>query len=1199
MPSLSALGEFRDSFNSIAHEKDDVISRNLPFTDLVLPDTEPPPLDLSARGAPPPQSAPPSFDDLMASEPPPAPKDTGEAAPPGETSPGIGNFDFSAFLGDSGNPPPIHEILQGSEPPSIDHLFDDTGTPVDEGPPSDVGPPAEENPFSSSDFLDDLGVPASDDKTDASFEDFPESTPADTEDTSVPDGLLSGLSDEVESASADSQSDDFSTEDFSTEDFPEEPASGDSPSEDLGGETPDGGLGLDDLDSGGGLPDFDLPATDTESGSEDDGSFDLGGERQDGSLTTEFDKAPLPDFDLPDEGADDGFGLGGESIDLGGEAPPPGLGGEDSGGNVFVDDTLPDLDFPTDKADSSLDDSLSALGLPTEEADSGLGDSLPDLDIPAGEADSDLGDSLPDIDLPSDEADSGLGDSLPDIDFPDTTQDAGSDESGGLPDLGDLGDFASDSIELGSEPDLGGEPEAHSDGGFGDDDFALPGLDEILNKSKSAEIQLTPPPKKGLFGRKKEEAKEEDHDPNAVEEIRLSDEDVSKLLATLAGYPLNLRVACEEIIAEQVILPQQLSKLIRFLVRGASAKEGAALAGEILGKPIVIPKSFEKSTGEAWEEEKTSFAYIFVHNFLPVLRLFAAIAVLAASIVYLGYKFIYIPHKAETLYRRGYERIYAGEYQRANDLFSEAFVLHRKKGWFYQYAEGFRDQRRYMLAEAKYEELLRYYPRDKKGVLDYAHLQTYYLMNYDKANRLLQRELLDYAPNDFDGLLAAGDNFMAWGDSDPSRFFDKYEDARFSYARVMENYGRSAPVVERMMIYFIRTDNLKEVLPLRYWFDGRGGRRLSPEAISELGGYLLDKQLEEVKGVPNLYLEAIENVRPMLLEAVRAKPELPEPHYHLARYFKNRGNVYEERLTLENAIRAFDLAETETVRRRLFRVDTHYRYAELLTNNKQFFPAEENLVRGIELYEDFVSRNLITPSVQLGKLYAAKGDLEYFVKTGDMQTALNDYHTAEGYNWSPPEIQFRMGSAYYQLEDWRNALDYLFKAAAELPQNRRVLYALGNTAYRRGNYFAAQGYYDRLLDILESQRAYLPVLLPNDRPEFLELGERMMMARNNAGVVYEALANQTGNREFRSRALSLYAESARAWDSITRDPETMIRRRIPDGPDDPGANLGLQNASNALRPVSEFSPRIFPRIDKDALEPSRWEELASSGGLSN
>jgi tetratricopeptide (TPR) repeat protein len=1139
MPSLNALGEFKYSFGNIANEKDDVISQEMPYDDLPLPTKEAPPFEFSRQALSP------------------------DASGATEPDSGAVDFDFSALL----------NSLPGEDTPSIDNVLDMTPGPPDLSLPDDdsaaTGIIEDSSPsVDDTSLLND--IPSGDSQEPESVE-APASTGED--DFSVPNGLLSGLSEEIESAPPDLDIKDinggFETEDAQSGDF-----------------------GLDGLAGTG-----DEGAQSGDSDIVSDKDFAVGGEDAESQSLESQDSGDLPDFNFPadespnneaaaESGAESGIDGGlAEDFDLGGETAPAAgtesaddafdLGGDVPFAGAEADEgTLPNIDFPVaDDAPATDDAGLDAS------ADAGMDSPLSEMDFPA-------------MDEPAPEAEASA--------------DAGAEaspgaEDGGSIDFGDLGsDFSSESIELSSEPEPQGESDiddgGYSAGDIGGEDFALPGLEDIFDKSK---VQKTtqPAPKKGLFSRKK--TKEEDL-PEAegdIEEISLTREDVDRLLRTLASYPLNLRIACEEIIAEQVILPQQLSRLIRLLVSGAYVRDTADHVEKITGKPVVIPKSFEKMTGAAFEAEQSSFAYIFVHNFLPVLRLFAVIAALAASVIYLGYKFVYIPLRAESLYKRGYERIPAGEYQRANELFHDAFVLHRKKNWFYLYAEAFREERRYMLAEAKYDELLRYYPRDKKGVLDYANLETYYLLNYEKANRLLQRELLDYAPNDYDGLLAAGDNFLAWADSDPSKFYDKYEDARFSYARLLETYGWQAPVVERMMKYFIRIDNLREVLYLRVWFENQRKSMLSAESLSELGGYLLDKQLEKPQGVPNPYVESIESVRDMLLEAIKKEPTLPEPHYHLARYHHNLGNAYEERLTLENAIRAFNLARTESVRRRLYRVDTHYRYANLLIENKEFFPAEEQVVRGIELYEDFLSRNLISASPQLGQLYAVKGDLEYFVKTGNMGAALTNYRLAERYGHAPPEIQYRMGCAYYQLEDWRNALEYLFKASSQLPLNRRLLYALGNAAYKRGDYYAAQGYYTRLLDILESQRVRLPVLLPNDNPQFLELGERLMMARNNIAVVYEALAEQTGNREYRSRALALYADSSRAWDAITRNPDTMVRMRLADSPGVPGINLGYLNASNALRPSRDYRPEIFIRIDRDVLEPSRWEELAPFGSL--
>ena len=1140
MPSLSALGQFKASFDNIANEKADVESLHLPFYDLPLPENEAPPFDYS-RYAQEDQSG-----NIQADLPSDDHDDLIEKPEPlGGSSP-LENFDLNSFLNDGGG-----------------------GTNLPDVPKIDIDEPA----------LDDSSDPFSADDDDSSFLDSllkdsvpdespPASAPVKTDvpaqenasDFSVPDDLLSGFSDDMETAALDFPADDFKPDDSggAQEDID---FNLDKNSIDLGGESlgETGSFENEPLETPAGDDDFSLDDFNM-----DDDSFVPKEESQSSSP-----ELPADDFDL---------GAGSEGIDLGGEtldADQESVSGSNDDFDFSDDSSFPDFDAGLnanfdgqDTGSSSLPSDADFDAFNTEDSGAPLDDSMFDT----GGFDS---------------SDFGAGDSS------DTS--VSGEDSGALPDFGDLGsDFASGSIDLDTELSADMDTSSHDDV-FGNDDFAFDGLDDILGKSKVAPLPSAAPQKKGLFGRKKDNAAEaaEPEAEENIEEISLSQEHVNSLLQTLNKYPLNLRIICEELIAEQVILPAQLAKLIRLLINGVHVKETAALVQEITGKPVVIPKSFEKMTGAAFEAEQSSFAYIFVHNFIPVFRLFAFIAIIATSVLYLGYRFVFIPLRAESLYKRGYERIPEAEYQRANELFSQAFAMHPKKKWFYSYAEAFRDMRRYPLAEEKYSELLTHYPLDKKGVLDYANLNTYYIMNYEKANNLLQRWLLDFSPDDFEGLLAAGDNFMIWADSNPSRFYEKYEDARFAYARLLDKYGWQQTIVERMMMYFIRTDNLREVLSLRLWFESNPKRQLSAESLAELGGYLLDKQLETPAGVPNPYVESIESVRAMLLQAVRMNNLLPEPHYHLARYYNSLGNTYEERLTLENAVRAYNLTTQETVRRRLDRVDTHFRYANLLINNREFFPAEENVVRAINLYEDFVSRNLITPTSQLGELYSLNGDLEYFVKSGDMETALKNYHTAERYGYSPPEVQYRMGAAYYMLEDWRNSLEYLFKASAGLPLNRRLLYALGNAAYQRGDYFAAQGYYNRLLGVLESQRIMLPVLLPNDSQRFLETGERIMMARNNAGVVNEILADQTGNINYRSAAMVHYLESSSAWDAITRDPELMTRMRLIDSPGAPSINLGYVNANNALRPNVGYRPQVFVRIDKDALEPSKWEELLS------
>jgi tetratricopeptide (TPR) repeat protein len=482
-----------------------------------------------------------------------------------------------------------------------------------------------------------------------------------------------------------------------------------------------------------------------------------------------------------------------DSLDLGGELPAGETFGTDTSAETSgLDDfSIPDFDMAED------------LG---GETPGELPEEAPTADLAGLPAGDDFGDESVDMlagveDLGGELADLSPGDESGGMDFS-ISEDGAFDMGGeaGIETPEALAGDSFDTFNLGGDiPAAAGDMgagTASSGGEFGDlEEFALPGIDDVFGGVPAGDRAGRPSTSAGSSGTG--EASEE------VEEIQLSDEDLAAFQKTLAGYPLNLRIACEELIAEQAVAPDLMSKLVKLLIRGASAKETAALAGKILGRTIPIPRGFEKSTGEALEAEQSSFAYIFVHNFLPVLRLFLMIAVVAASLFYLIYQFVYTPMRAESIYKIGYERIFAGEYQRANDRFSEAFRIHRNKDWFYRYAEAFRDERQYIYAEEKYDELLRFYPRDKKGVLDYAAMETEYRQNYAKAEDLLRRNLLDYAPNDKEGLLALGDNSLAWGEIDRS----KYEDARFSYARLLERYGWTDPVVERMMKYFIRTDN--------------------------------------------------------------------------------------------------------------------------------------------------------------------------------------------------------------------------------------------------------------------------------------------------------------------------------------------------------------------------------------------------------
>ncbi|MDR0525428.1 MAG: tetratricopeptide repeat protein [Spirochaetaceae bacterium] len=1214
MPSLEALAKFRASFRSIGNEATISVAQRIPLEDMDLPDTEA--LSLSAEKNPPQDTAQPDqaepqaknkfdihsnededednfFDDFSAlipsdpetlnrledipipeppeaeapeaeapeeppeqpSEEPPGAQESDELPPdiPGELNipeadiPGIDDEELPT-LEELSNIAKEDPVIDESDIPTFEELSEElaenknapeSDIPEAEVPKGDSQEPAD-GELPNEELPD---IPELDETELPSLDELPSEDLQEPADGELPNEELPEIPelDETELPSLD---------ELPSEDL-QEPADGELPNEELP-EIPE----LDETE----LPSLDeLPSEDIQ-------------EPADGELPNEelpeipeLDETELPSLDeLPEAEIPELDETGLPPLEELPEADIPEL---DETGLPPLEE-LPEADIPEAEVSEADEQDIPDLAIP--EPDETLDEqNIPEVDIP--EVDS------PAAEVPEEvQPDSAPKETPPEAEAERPQAEASEEKPADPPPEEQIfnEDIKIPDIDL---PTAGGN--ASGDGVSLDafDSFKMDGEDGSEDLSKYA---LNVTDEFSIFPQH-----------NDIEEIQLSNEELQRLQKTLAGYPLNLRVVCEQIIAEEAVDPSKMSHFVKALVKGASMREAASLASKILDRSISIPKNFEKKTGEALEAEHATFTYFFIHKFIPVFRLFVLVALVAASLFYLIHRFVYTPIYADTIYQKGYDQLLAGDYTKANERFTEALHLHRKKRWFYQYAEAFKNSRQFIFAREKYDLLLLNYPQDKKGVMDYAAMETE-LSNYKKADTLLWRNILDYKVDDKDALLAVGDNGLAWGDTEP----EQYEVARKAYARLLERYGYNPAVLERMMKYFIRTDNLKEVLPLQRYFMGDPKNKVSPnpisnEALAELGGYLLDKKFETAPGVvPNEFVSRIDGIRDVLLRSVELDPALPEPHYHLARYYRHFENPQDERTTLENAVKLFDAAQEESVRRLRMRIDTEQRYAEVLINNREFFPAEDHLKKGIDLYEDALNRKLISRSSQFGKLYANMGDIEYFTKDGNMGTALEYYARAEQNDWAPPEMQYRIGSAYYHQGKWADALKWFVSASSGMPFNRRILNALGNVAYLRGDYDIAQGYYTNLLALLDSDRARFSVLLPHDREDHMELAERLMVVRNNFGVTLEALTERTGNNAYRSQALGLYSESSRTWDVITRDPETMLRLR-PGALSGPSINLAYLNGENALHPTSDYERRIYSHIDRDVLEPSPWETL--------
>ena len=642
--------------------------------------------------------------------------------------------------------------------------------------------------------------------------------------------------------------------------------------------------------------------------------------------------------------------------------------------------------------------------------------------------------------------------------------------------------------------------------------------------------------------------------PGAEEPFQLSDRDFRALRATLSSLPRNLRLAIEELIGERGLEGRQLRSLVDLLVSGASPREISAVAGRILGRRIAVPATYAKRTGLEFEVEKGTFAYRFRQNILPILRTFLFAGLAIALAIFLGYRFVYRPLHALTLYGLGYADLQRNEFIRANDYFDRGVVEWRLKNWYFRYAEGFVDKKQYAFAAAKYDALLRAYPGDRKGIFDYAHMESAILGNYPKAEELLNL-ILKVHMFDREALLAAGDNYLAWGSEDRN----KYELARRDYAILLQKYGVNNEVLFRMLRFFIKTDNFREVERLEQRFQADKSIRVDPIAYAELGGYLIDKG-------------RLGSVRDILMRALAVDRSLPEIHFNLARYFKATEDNAEEAKALQNTLYFLQRSGPLTRERLAIMIETYDLVGENLYRQKRYLDSEQAYVKGINLYESALDQDQVQPEAKFGRLYSDLGDLNYY-ESGNYANALRLYQKAEANRYRTPELKYKEGYIYYRNEDYAAALLSFYVAAGNFSTNPALLYATANTLFKRGDFFAAEGYYDNLLNTLEQRRSEITNFQPNENSQDRALLDNLMKVYNNLGVTMSQIGRRSADPAKSSQALVDLTKSSESFDQLTRDPSTMQRAQA--------INLSFINTKYVLFPIPGYQLQIYNDLPKD------------------
>ena len=691
------------------------------------------------------------------------------------------------------------------------------------------------------------------------------------------------------------------------------------------------------------------------------------------------------------------------------------------------------------------------------------------------------------------------------------------------------------------------------------DDFALDNGDfEIPGYSDVDIVQ------EGKNGKIKVPAKNED---SPKEKNALSNEEYKRFLKNLSSYPLNVRIAVEELLVKDEFTDDAEFEIVQKVLKKVSSRQLASELEKMLDISLPVPRDFERRSAEEYEAYKSSFQYQLKNKIIPG----TLIAAVACAFLYLITIFaiygIYRPVKANSVYKEGYVLLQNDEFPQAEQKFNFAGNYKKIKKWYYKYSEAFRDKKQYLRAEKIYKKTLEDFNFDKKAGLNYAKMMLYDQENYERAEEIVKRDVLEHHINDSDASLLLGDVYLEWGtEKEPS----KLEDAFAVYSDLIQRNGVNDVYLGRKMKYYVRTDKLEQVLMLKPHFMARE-KSLDSSGWTELSGYCLDKLYGQLPAKEEYLRSKIEDVKEMLERAVRADKKNPEALYNLSRYYIQVNNVNAAKSTLKNSIDAYKVKSVRKRKDIYNEIDAHRLLGEQYVFEKSFLDAEEIYSRGLKIFSEEHSASGLEANKNIGKLYADQGDIDYFVK-GNMDFALQNYKDSIDSGNDTPHIRYKIGYIQYGKENYSEAFGSFMKAEEFYSEDPSLLFSMGNTLSKKGDYFASEGYFEKLMDILEEEKSNRGLLFPQSKLSDFSFVDLYMRASNNYGVSLYNLAKRTGDSTKNGEAVVQFQKSLVAWDAISRNQETMKRLE--------GSNLSEQNIKYSSKPLSKFEPALYTEIAK-------------------
>jgi len=442
-----------------------------------------------------------------------------------------------------------------------------------------------------------------------------------------------------------------------------------------------------------------------------------------------------------------------------------------------------------------------------------------------------------------------------------------------------------------------------------------------------------------------------------------------------------------------------------------------------------------------------------------------------------------------------------------------------------------------------------------------------------------------------------------------------YEGARLDYAMVIEKVGATDLLLSKMLRYFMRTGNTREVDRIRNELLGRIDIKPDPAAIAELAGVLIDKSQGSLK--------LIDMARQLTTRTLDSGATDPDLYYQLSRIEQFSSDTQKEDNLLNSSILAYKQLEAK---RRFSRFELqNYLDAQIrkgitsLTLNK-VLDAREHLEEAARRYEQARSSTIIpAPAATFGRVYRYLGDIAYYEDADYLEAkALYEQAVRNQYGMDPAgdrvvfnrphpsmeelwasfqDISYKRGYIAYHLainsppnsvnssELLQDSLKHFLNAQGKTTsENMNLRYAMANASAETGNYESAIALYRQIYEQLQRHRKELTPYDPKQKVIHADNLELRIRTSNNLGVSLIKLARNGGQyaNDLASQGRFYLSEANELVQNVNRDPESQVRSlSVP---------LPFHNMSAALSPLPDDDLYMYRQLFKD-LQAGTLEEL--------